>query len=349
MRKVVLLALAVLAVLALVVGGIRGWRALQLNDFQRAVSLVPEDAQRLSWTDWAGVRREVGSDIGASSSGEEVEDFLAEAFETDATSMSALLESAPTLQEEFGFSPATLEWELLTQSGDGAAVLMQLPEDTDMDAVADTLEELGFERPEEDTGVWRGGIDLLPRIGTLTPELQYLGVDADHQRVVGSDTLDYAARAMASSTGDGPALDGLDGVVDAAGDPLAAAVYDSEVACRSLAMSSAGESDQAEADDLLAAAGEVNPLTGFSMALEPGLGVRVAMSFETEEQARTNADTRAALASGPAPGQGGDFSDRFALGAVTAEGEVVTMDLEPGEGEYILSDLTSGPVLFATC
>jgi hypothetical protein len=132
-------------------------------------------------------------------------------------------------------------------------------------------------------------------------------------------------------------------------EPLAAAVYDGDVACSSLAMGSADAADQDEAAGLIEAAGEVNPMTGFAMAVEPGLGVRVAMSFENEDQARANADSRAALASGPAPGQGGDFSDRFRLGTVSAEGSVLTMELEPEDGEYILSDLTSGPVLFATC
>ena len=65
---------------------------------------------------------------------------------------------------------------------------------------------------------------------------------------------------------------------------------------------------------LVEAAGEVNPMTGFAMAAQPGGDVRVAMSFENDDQARTNADSRAALASGPAPGQGGDFADRFRLG-----------------------------------
>jgi hypothetical protein len=73
------------------------------------------------------------------------------------------------------------------------------------------------------------------------------------------------------------------------------------------------------------------------------------MSFENDDQARTNADSRAVLAGGPAPGQGGDFSSRFRLGTVSADGAVVTMELEPAAGEYVLSDLTSGPVLFATC
>ncbi len=194
-----------------------------------------------------------------------------------------------------------------------------------------------------------GGVDLLPSIGTLTPELQYLAVDSDQRLVVGSDTEPYLGRAMETVTGDAESVDGLDGVVDAMDEPLAAAVYDGEVACRSLAMGAADAADQDQAAELIAAAGEVHPMTAFAMAAEPGAGVRVAMSFETEDQARTDADSRAALASGPAPGQGGDFSDRFRLGKVSAEGDVVTMELQPEDGEYILSDLTNGPVLFATC
>ena len=34
---------------------------------------------------------------------------------------------------------------------------------------------------------------------------------------------------------------------------------------------------------------------------------------------------------------------------MTAEGSVVEMELDPVEGSYVLSDLSSGPVLFATC
>ena len=151
--------------------------------------------------------------------------------------------------------------------------------------------------------------------------------------------------AATRSSGD----DGLDDVADAIGEPLSAAVYDGDHACRSLAMSQADEDDQGAAEQLVAAAGEVNPLTGFAMAAEPDGEVLVAMSFENEDQARRNADSRAELAAGPAPGQGGDFADRFDLGEVTAEGRVVTMQLEPVEGSPVLSDLSTGPVLFATC
>ena len=349
MRKQLVLAVAVLVALTLVVVGVRAWRSLQMNDFERAVSLAPVGTQRLTYTHWAGVRSALEVDLDADSPTGEVEQFLDDAFERDLSPMSALLESTPAMHEEFGFSPATLDWELLSQSESGSAVLMRLPEDTDFDAVEDRLEELGYQRPDEDDGVWLGGIDLLPTIGTLTPQLQFLAVDADQRLVIGSDTQGYAAQTMETITGDADSVEGLDDVVDASGEPLAAAVYDGPLACRSLAMSAADAADQDQAEQLVAAAGEVNPMTGFAMALQPGLDVRVAMSFESEEQARTNADTRAALASGPAPGQGGDFTDRFRLGTVSAEGDVVTMELEPGEGEYVLSDLSSGPVLFATC
>ena len=34
---------------------------------------------------------------------------------------------------------------------------------------------------------------------------------------------------------------------------------------------------------------------------------------------------------------------------MTADGEVVTMELDPVEGSYAFSALKDGPVLFATC
>ena len=317
---------------------------------ERAVALAPASTERMTWTDWEGVRSTLGSDVDAGSDTEALTGFLDEAFEADLSPMSALVESAEAMQESYGFSPASLEWELLAQSEDGAAVLMRLPDETDFDALGDRLEGLGYQRPDDDTGVWVGGRNLLPQIGTLTPELQYLALDADQQLVVGSDTEAYAGTAIAAATGED---DGRRrprrrrrGGGRARSRPRSTAA--TSCAARSR-WATPDAADQEQASDLLAAAGEVNPLTGFAMAREPGGDVRVAMSFEDDDQARTNADTRATLASGPAPGQGGDFTDRFRLGRVAAEGEVVTMALDPVEGSYVLSDLSSGPVLFATC
>ena len=350
MRSRLLIVGAALLVLALVVAGLLWWRSAQLTDLQRAVGYAPPDAQRLSWTDWASVREELGSDVTGGSGTPQLEDFLDEGFGTDLTSTSALLQSASALHESYGFSPASLEWELFSQSEDGAVILLRTPESFDFEALADRLEGLGYDPPESDTGVWEGGADVLVDIApNLTPELQYVALDADRQLIVTSDRPGYLAQTMETVTGDGDQLEGFDDVVDATGEPLSAVIYSGDIACRSLAMSAADPADQAQAEELIRTAGEVNPVTGFSMSVQPGRDIRVVLGFENDDQARVNADSRSVLARGPAPGQGGEFSDRFAVDRVAAEGSLVTLTLDPVAGEYVLSDLSSGPVLFATC
>ncbi|GAB2450869.1 hypothetical protein GCM10027062_34940 [Nocardioides hungaricus] len=339
------LVLALLAAAALV--AVRWWRDRDRTDLERAARYAPSDAERLSWTDWAAVRDAVGS------SG--LPDLLDQGYAADLTSTSALVESGPELANLFGFSPATVDWELFSQSRQGAVVILRLPADTDLAAVGDRLERIGYDRPADGAtagAVWAGGADLLAEIGTsLTPELQYVALDADERLVLTSDSRDYLATVAdgLDDGADGRLSEGMQDVVAASGDALSAAVYDGPYACSALAMSQADRADESEGDRLVAAAGEVNPMTGFAMAAQPGGGVRVAMAFEGEDQARTNADTRAVLAAGPAPGQGGDFADRFSVESATADGSVVTLGLDPVEGTYVLSDLSTGPVLFATC
>lgn len=350
MRKRLTVALAVVLVGALVAAGLLWWRDAQRTDLQRAASLAPSNAERLSWTDWAGVRDEVGADLSASSSTNELGRFLDKGYDADLTSTSALLESASILHAKFGFSPATADWELFSQSTSGAVVMLHLPDSTDFDALADRLTDLGYTRPSSDTGVWRGGADLLGSIGAeLTPELQYIALDADDQLVLTSDTADYLARAVDDENGDGGVPDELATVADASEEPLSASVYAGDYTCSALAMGQADSTDQARAAELVQAAGEVNPVTGFAMSVQPNRHIRVVMSFENDDQAKTNADSRAVLAAGPAPGQGGDFTERFKVASVTADGSLVTMDLVPRAGAYVLSDLSTGPVLFATC
>lgn len=341
--------LAVLLVAAVVVVGMRWWRDRDRTDLQEATSYAPADAERLSWTDWAAVRDHVGSDVDSGSSGAEVRDFLDDAFDDDLTSVSALVQSAPVLQSHFGFSPANAEWELFSQSSQGAVVVVQLPSSDDVDAVADHLEDDGFTRPSEDDGVWTGGETLLPGIGTdLTPELQYVALDADDGLVLTSDQEPYLRQVM-DDLGEGGLPDQVDDVVAASGEPLSAAIYTGDRACTALAMSQADADDQATADRLVEESGDVDPVRALAMSAQPDGDVRVVMAFANGDQARANARSRATLASGPAPGQGGDFSDRFSVDSATADGDLVTLDLAPHESAYVLSDLSSGPVLFATC
>lgn len=339
---------ALVIVAVAVVIGIRWWRDENRTDLERAMSMAPQDGEQLSWTDWAGVRDELDLDLGDDPSGDDITEMLDRGFEADLTQTTALGDSAVQMQAVYGFSPATLDWEMFSQSEQGAVVMMHLPESADIDAIRDTLAEAGYAEPESDTGVWVGGVELLAQIGGVTPELNHVVVDEDRRLILSSDEPGYLEDAAADARDeDGPAS--MDDVVAASGEPLAAAIYTGDHACAKLAMSQADPIDQDQADELIQDAGEVNPITGFAIGVRRSGDVRVAMSFETDDQARTNADTRAKLASGPAPGEGGEFTELFELGDVTADGDLVTMELEPVEGRYVFSALKDGPVLFATC
>ena len=339
-----------LATVVLVGAGVIRPFGLGRTEFASAVAGAPAGTERVSWTDWAGVRRELDSSVDERSDTEDLEAFLDDGYDADLTSRSALLQSAAVLHTSFGFSPASVEWELFSQSRDGAVITLRLPDDADFTGLGERLEELGYSRPDSATGVWAGGSDLLAAISPgLTPELAHLVLDADENLVMASDQERFLETAVQATTGDGDRVNGLDAVVDALEEPLSAAVYAGDYACAALAMAQADDDDQAQAAELTAAAGTVDPYLAFSMGVRSDGDVRVAMQFANDDQARANADSRAILAAGPAVGQGGDFADRFTLRSARADGSLVTLELRPAEGQYVLSDLSSGPVLFATC
>ncbi|MDQ6523298.1 hypothetical protein RB608_06805 [Nocardioides sp. LHD-245] len=346
-RPIVLLVIAALVVSVAVVVGWR-LRSEDRSRFAEALRLAPTTAARLSWTDWAGVRAELDADLSSTSTGADVDVFLRDAFDRDLSSTTALDASAPTIQDEIGFSPATLDWELFTQGADGALVLMGLPDGFDVSGLRDRLRSVGFVEPDDADGVWRGGVDLLEGLGgPVTPELAALVIDEEAGIVAGSDDPDFLEQRGDLARGD--AEGGVRDVVDAVGPALSASVATGDQACSSLAMTDADPADRTRASELVEQAGGVHPVTGFAIGAQPGGDIRVAMAFESEAQARADADSRSRLAAGPAPGQGGTFPERFALGKVVASGRVLTMAMTPVEGTFVLSDLSHGPVLFATC
>jgi hypothetical protein len=254
------------------------------------------------------------------------------------------------LQSSFGFSPASAEWELLSQSRDGAVVTLRVEDEVDFDDVRGRLRELGYQEPTTGSGVWAGGFDLLATISPeLTPELAFIVLDADEHLVLASDSAAFVETAARSARGESSPDEDVVKVAEATGEPLSAAVYSGDYACAALAMAQADPDDQAQAAELVAAAGVVDPYRAFAMAVGADGDVVVSMEFADADQAETNADSRAVLATGPAVGQGGDFSERFSLRSARADGSTVTLDLRPVDGQYVLSDLSSGPVLFATC
>jgi hypothetical protein len=348
-RRLSIVVAGVVAVVA-VAGGYAWWQRDDQTSFAWAVGHAPAGAQRLSWTDWAAIRAHEGVTLSERSSTTQLQHFLDAAYDDDLSSTSALVTSAPVLQQRFGFSPASAEWELFSQSYQGAVVMLRVGDEVDLDDVADHLRELGYREPSQEDGVWQGGENLVASVSaSLSGELQYVALDRQDSVVLTSDSSSYLAVATAAMRGDGARATGLDSVVDDAGQPLSSAVYDGSYACGALAMAHAGAADRAQAKQLIAGAGEVNPYSAFAMSDEPDGSVRVGFEFPDSAAARINADTRATLARGPAPGQGGTFGDRFRVTSVTADGSLVVMHLAPRSNASVLSDLSTGPLLFATC
>ena len=343
--------LAVGAALAVVVAALAVVWVVRDDERSRldtALELAPDSSQRFSWTDWSAVRDEVGADLSVDSSGEDVDAFLLDAYDRDLSSTTALDESAATTQDELGFSPATIDWELFAQGEDGALVVIGLPRGFDYDRLREHLRDAGFDEPADDDGVWFAGADGLERLsGPVTPELGALAIDEDAGILYGSDDRGYLDERDDLARGDRD--DPVARAAASLGTTPGAVVYTGDHACGELAMSQADPTERTRGAELIEQAGGVHPLTAFAMGSEPGGDVRVALVLDTDDQARADADSRSQLAAGPAPGQGGTFPERFELGKVTADGTVVTMELTPVDDSPVLSDLTTGPVLFAAC
>ena len=71
-NKAVIVVVAGALVLALAGFGYYSWSRSDQSEFSRAVASAPAGSERLSWTDWAGVRRELGSDVDARSTADEL-------------------------------------------------------------------------------------------------------------------------------------------------------------------------------------------------------------------------------------------------------------------------------------
>jgi hypothetical protein len=349
------IAVLVLALLAgLLVVGVVVWQRVNRSDLEEALDRVPASSLRVGFTDWATVRSRLDAHLGDTPDGEEVEKLIQKAYDSDYVAASSIDDSARALQEKFGFSPATAQWEVFAQGRAGAAMVLKVAEGADFDVLAGNLRSAGYQKPEEEDGVWKGGIDLMPQIDpSISPELQYVTLLEDRGLVVSSDGLGYAKTAAKVAAGEGSSFASVEGVSDVAGhlgDPANAMLWGRDFACTDLAMSRADDDAQAQAEQLVQQAGGVTPLAGLAMAMQPDRTLRIVAHFEDDDRAAKNLRPRAKLAVGEAVGRGGSFADDFELVSSKAIGSDVVLDMRPkSETGFVLSLLYDGPVLFATC
>jgi hypothetical protein len=350
--------IAVVVVVAVAVGAWVGWRSMQRTSYEDAVASLPEATLRATYTDWAAVRSLVGgSDLGAASTSRDVGSFVSEAYDLDLTGTSAVVDSTYAMNRRYGFSPIDAEWEMFGQSRDGQVVVMKFGESVDLEGVERNLRRLGYTPPGSGAangGVWAGSADLVATIdGSLTPVMQNIVVLPSEGVVLLSDNQAYASSSASVVTGSAAGLDevpGTSSLAAAAESPASAVLFASDFACEALSMGAADEDDQALADELITSAGGVSPLAGVVFALQPDRSMVVGMHFEEASQASDDLRPRVDLATGEAPGQGGSFAERFRVEEAAADGNEIVMQLEPAADDLpLLSDLTQGPLLFASC
>jgi hypothetical protein len=354
-RRVVLLVAGVLVVAVL--AGLVAWRLLgRSSTYESALETLPRSTLRATYTDWEEVRRLAhGTSLDEKSSAGKVQAFLGRAYDQDLTSGSGVDESTRAMAKVFGFSPLDAKWEVLGQSRKGQVDVMRLDDDVDTGDIERALRRVGYDPPPGGVGkggTWVGSPDLVAQTNPdLTPVHQNFAVLPDKHLVLMSDSASYVSEASEVAGGSGDSvLDvaGVESLAETADEPVTAVQWASTFACEDLAMGSADEGDQRTGERLVAEAGKVSPLTGLVMAQQADRHIIVGMHFETSDQASENLQPRVDLASGDAPGQGGSFDERFRLTSGHADGEDVVLRLAPRQ-QQVLSDISTGPVLFATC
>ena len=348
-RLVVLVAVAVVVVAVVVVFVVRH----RSTPLEEAVASLPEPVLRVSFTDWQKAGAEVpGPDPGVHSSSGAVDAWMQKAFDKGVTAASALSTSFHALGANYGVTPMSGEWEVYGQARDGSVSLLRLKDSVDLQELENHLQEMGYDKPSDSSGVWAGSPRLVAALDEpLSPVQQNVAVVESEHLLVMSDSKAYAESAVKAINGDAATLDSASGVsslVAAAGDPVVAEMWVKDFACEDLAMSQADPADQPQAQRLISAAGGVHPLNGLVMAQQPDATVKIGMVFASSDDASADLQPRTNLASGPAPGQGGSFSDRFKILSSESNGDTITMTVRP-RGTPIIDDLGQGPVLFATC
>lgn len=346
-RRVLLVLLAL--VLVAVAAGVAWWlvRSRSETRFEEALGRLPADSVRFTWTDWRGVREELGE---PSPADDETDDLLDRALDLDLASASVLSTSPELARELAGFDPLLVEWEAYGQGHEGSALLVKLSEDADLDAMLRAWERAGRTEPDDprDGGVWKLASDS-PYAGELSSSpLTNLALLEDERLVVASAFPGYAEQAVTVAQGEEDGLD-AEALAGAFEEPVAGVGLVGDQACTALALSEADAGAAAQGEALVDQVGGVAPLTGYLVALLPGERIGFAFDHETTSQAERDTKARRALAGAEDPGQMVHYSELFEITDARSDETVTLLEGDTVPDAYPLSNTSAGPVLLATC
>jgi hypothetical protein len=351
------MAAAGVAIVVVFVGGsalwARWWREHHPSGLLAAITAMPVATQRLSFTDWSAVRLQLrvyrDTEISTMSR------WLPKAFDADLSPASLMADSGALMQKYFGFSPANTQWEAYGQAPGGQVEVLRMNDTVDFTAIAAQLKKSGFPVPKSTTGVWAGGADLVASLDPgLSSEFANIVLLPDEHLVLASSSPSYLSATTATVQGKQKALssvDSLSKMLNNIDEPAAAVVWPRDFACSDLAMSSADQDSQTQAQQAIAAAGQTSPLVGFALALDGDGLLTAAEQFTSASVAQGDLKARASLATGPEYGRSSaNFSDDFTLESASTKDATILLAMQPKHsGVFPLSSLYSGPLVFATC
>jgi len=353
--RVVVYVAGLLVVVAVI--GVVTWRLLGARStYEDALATLPASTLRSAFTDWKVARENAGGQsLDDDSPPRRVAGFLSRAATRDLTSGSGVAAATDVLSRRFGFSGLDADWEMVGRTERAQVDVLKL-DGVDMAAVERRLAELGYAAPPGGSGrglAWTASEALVTRLnGTPAPLLRHIVVLPDQHLVLLSDSAAYVAGTARAARGSGGSLLGRGGVeslAEAADEPSAAVQWAGGYACRDLSMASATAQGRLVGRALVAKAGPVSPVAGMVLAQHADGSMVLGMRFPTAGEASRNLRSRLRLARGDAPGQGGSFRDRFRVASSDVDGRDLVLDLEPVPRRPVLSDLSSGPVLYAVC
>ncbi len=326
----------------------------------QALADVPAATLTANFTDWSQVRGLLGSDVTSRSRAPDQAGMLRRAYDTDLSSVSSLSDSAVAMARPFGWSVLDASWEMFAKSRAGSVTVVSLDRSSNMSAIVGSLRTLGYRSPSanpDNGGVWTGGVGLLARISdTLSPQLGSVAVLSSRHLLVVSDDAAYAERTVRVMTAGSSSLAGSASAVATSvpmyGDAVAV-VHRDQRGCQVTSLRAASVQDRRAGALREGRAGGVKPFTGLGFGLRRTGGrvdLQVVMRFGSVADAVGQQRVRSRLLTGQAFGQGGTFDERFTPVTTSVAGVDLVFDLRPRAGNpMLLSDLGTGPLLFADC
>lgn len=326
--------------------GIWWWWQQRVTGWAAVTQLLPPDTERVAFTDWSQVRKELRYE--ATPSAAASERLALRATDRD-LSVSSTGEAAASIERALGFNPVASDWEMLAQGPDGMVVIWRF-DDLDADRVTDHLRDAALTEPKDATsgGVWKGGADVLTDAGVAAPEVQHVAVLEDEGLILASDDAGYLRDAVPVARGDEDGLD-VAALADPIETPMAAVLLTNGRVCEELSTDQADGDAQATRDELVRQVGGVERLESYLVARLPGDELDVVFGYADDEAAEADRRAREALAKAEDPGQYLDYRELFTVRDARTEGRAVVVRTRAIDEFAPLTNLTSGPVLLATC